>query len=146
MALLHDKKNCIGCAACQQACQDYHGLPTGVKLMAITEREMLGRGNPVVFYEMKTCRQCVQSACAAACPAQAIWRGEDGVVRVRMELCRGCGACAEACPAGAVVLVYDASGSRALKCMECVGRSGGPVCVAACPLSCIRIAAGEKVL
>lgn len=146
MALLHDKKQCIGCAACQQACQDYHGLPAGVKLMAIVERERLDRGQPVVSYEMKTCRQCVHPACAAACPAGAIWRDEQGVVRVRRELCRGCGACAAACPMGAVVLAPDLSGLRAVKCTECAERSGGPVCREACPMGCIRIAAGEKVL
>lgn len=135
MRILHKSELCIGCRACQQACQDYHDLPAGKALMEIVERETFAGGALRVRYGMDTCRQCQKPECLPACPFGAIGRDDGGVVVIDRARCTGCGACVRACPLHHIVL----SGRKAMKCMECSERVGEtPVCQAACPLDCIR--------
>ncbi len=139
MSIQHQTAFCIGCRACQQACQDYHDLPAGKLLMEITERESFCGGTLRVVYEMDVCRQCGRPACLNACPHGAISRSGQGVVLISEAACTGCGACARACPFHKIVTVERAGKQQALKCQECVERPGGrSICQEACPLSCIE--------
>jgi len=49
-------------------------------------------------YLPQTCNHCMQPACVPACPTQAIYKRDDGIVLIDQEKCTGCGACTEACP------------------------------------------------
>jgi len=71
-------------------------------LAALTpaEREALLALEGLVFFHLpRTCNHCLNPACAAACPSGAIYkRGEDGVVLIDRETCRGWRMCVPACP------------------------------------------------
>ena len=61
--------------------------------------QLLGVERLVFFHLPRTCNHCLNPACVAACPSGAIYkRGEDGVVLLDQEKCRGWRMCVSACP------------------------------------------------
>ena len=98
------------------------------------------------------CRLC-SLCCVAACPTEASYITEEGVVLIDYDKCIGCGACVGACPYGARTLVSDqpfAFGDDPLPCEEQQAELGNivekctfcaqyvkegelPACVRACP-------------
>mgnify|MGYP004647690131 CR=1 FL=1 len=52
MRIIHHKENCIGCKACQQACQDLHNLSPKTKIMEIIEKESGKADTLAVEYQM----------------------------------------------------------------------------------------------
>lgn len=138
MRLIHDPTYCIGCRACQVACQDGGHLPAGAMRMEIREQERERNGTLSVTYRLFTCLQCSEPYCAAACLQKALWR-EDGIVHVHTDRCVGCGRCEKVCPSGMIHTVSTDGGIRAVKCELCTGQTGDALCVRACPMGCIGI-------
>ena len=78
--------------------------------------------------------QCVDAPCLKACPTESISRGEDGIVRINTDTCRGHGDCEDACPYGAIYV--DPVRNVADKCNFCAHRLEAgmlPACVETCP-------------
>ncbi|WP_335999205.1 4Fe-4S dicluster domain-containing protein [Halorientalis halophila] len=50
------------------------------------------------FYLPRLCNHCKNPACLAACPRQAVYKRDDGVVLIDQERCRGYRRCVKACP------------------------------------------------
>ena len=140
-----DVAKCNGCYGCQIVCKDEHcgndwrpyAAPqpeTGQFWMRIDEKT---RGQvPVVkvSYTPVLCAHCADAPCAAACPAGAYVRRDDGLLLIDPDACTGCGACVEACPQGAVYLNADLG--IAQKCTGCAHLLDNgwdvPRCVDAC--------------
>lgn len=146
MRIIHHKENCIGCKACQQACQDVHHFPPKMKIMEIVEKNSGKEDALKVEYQMHICRQCIRAACIAECMEGAISRSAEGVVVIDEALCIGCGRCEEVCPEHAIRLRRTNRGKKATKCDVCItynkqneGAMGIPACVNACPLNCILV-------
>jgi molybdopterin-containing oxidoreductase family iron-sulfur binding subunit len=53
---------------------------------------------PGKFYLPVQCMQCENPPCVKACPVEATWREEDGIVVIDYDWCIGCRYCATACP------------------------------------------------
>lgn len=138
MRLIHDPTYCIGCRACQVACQDGGHLPAGTMRMEIREQECGRNGALAVTYRLFTCLQCSEPHCAAACPKEALWQ-EDGIVHVHVNRCVGCGRCEKACPTNMIHIVKADGSVRAVKCELCTGQAQGALCARACPMDCIVI-------
>jgi nitrate reductase beta subunit len=99
------------------------------------ERErMLEIERLVFFYLPRMCNHCLNAACVAACPSGAIYkRGEDGIVLVSQEKCRGWRMCVSACPYKKVY--YNWATGKSEKCILCYPRleSGeAPACFHTC--------------
>ncbi|SMO54620.1 respiratory nitrate reductase beta subunit [Saccharicrinis carchari] len=88
----------------------------------------------VMFYVPRICNHCLNPACVAACPSGAIYkRGEDGIVLVNQEVCRGWRMCVTACPYKKVYFNWHTGKSE--KCILCYPRietDQAPACMHSC--------------
>jgi nitrate reductase beta subunit len=88
----------------------------------------------VFFYLPRICNHCVNPACVAACPSGAIYkRGEDGIVLINQEKCRGWRMCVTACPYKKSY--YNWSTGKSEKCILCFPRletGQAPACFHSC--------------
>lgn len=148
--VLADPTKCVGCRRCELACTEFNDGKAAPSMARIkVARNMnfgprgafLGRegqgtwGNGLVMQDV--CRQCVEAACAAACPVQAIGTKPPANARVVDETkCVGCRTCVSACPFR--MMAFDDEIGRATKCTLCDGK---PKCVDACPAAALRYVA-----
>jgi len=143
-----DPSKCTQCHGCEIACKAWRELSYGVQYRRVLN---LWQGEyPAVKNASLSlaCLHCVEPACAAACPEDAISkRKTDGLVVVDETLCNGCGLCADACAFGVPQI---AENGIMQKCDFCSGRQLGDVslpCVDTCPgeaLSYIEVSQEDK--
>ncbi len=98
-------------------------------------RAQLGELERLVFnYLPRICNHCLNPACAAACPSEAIYkRAEDGVVLVNENKCRAWRMCVAACPYKKVY--YNWATGKSEKCILCFPRletGQAPACAHSC--------------
>jgi nitrate reductase beta subunit len=88
----------------------------------------------VMAYLPRTCNHCVNPACVASCPSGAMYkRGEDGVVLVNQDKCRGWRACVVGCPYKKTYFNWQTGKSE--KCILCYPRieaGQAPACFHSC--------------
>jgi nitrate reductase beta subunit len=99
------------------------------------EREMMFRLERMVyFYIPRICNHCLNACCVAGCPSGAIYkRGEDGIVLINQEICRGWRYCITACPYKKVF--YNWATGKSEKCILCFPRletGQAPACFHSC--------------
>jgi formate dehydrogenase iron-sulfur subunit len=160
-----DTSTCIGCKACEVACQEWNDLPivptqqSGTyqtipsldasywNLIKFQEQDLSG-GGLAWLMRKDQCMHCFDPGCLQACPAPgAIVQYENGIVDVNADLCIGCGLCATGCPFD-VPRFHPTTGKMA-KCTLCVDRvtvSLEPACVKACPTGCLQFGTKKDML
>ncbi len=88
----------------------------------------------VYFYLPRICNHCSNPACVASCPSGALYkRGEDGVVVLNQDRCRGWRMCVSSCPYKKTY--FNWSTGKSEKCILCYPRleSGqAPACFHSC--------------
>jgi nitrate reductase / nitrite oxidoreductase, beta subunit len=86
-------------------------------------------------YLPRICNHCLNPSCVASCPSRALYkRGEDGVVLVDQNVCRGWRFCTSACPYKKVYFNWQSG--KAEKCIFCYPRvETGQI--NACAQSCV---------
>jgi formate dehydrogenase iron-sulfur subunit len=151
-----DTTTCIGCKACEVACQEWNDLQTIHTQQVGTYQTMPSLDanfwNLIKFKEEEhggglswlmrkdQCMHCADPGCLAACPAPgAIVQYENGIVDVNSEACIGCGLCATGCPFD--VPRFSARTGKMAKCTLCIDRTTvglEPACVKACPTGCLQ--------
>lgn len=154
VAKLVDVSVCIGCKACEVACQEWNGLPplaaggVGVtgsyqtapdldwNLWQLIQFNEISQGSQLTWTMTKyQCMHCADPGCLAVCPAPgAIVQHANGIVDIKQEHCIGCRYCMTGCPFD--VPRISPSTGKAYKCSLCVDRVDGgkrPACVQACP-------------
>ncbi len=101
---------------------------------ANTRRELFAVERLVFFYFPRICNHCLNPACVASCPSAALYkRGEDGIVLVDQNRCRGWRACVAACPYKK--MFYNWSTGKSEKCILCFPRletGQAPACFHSC--------------
>jgi formate dehydrogenase iron-sulfur subunit len=156
-----DTSICIGCKACEVACQEWNDLPVAKTEQVGTYQTMptmqANYWNLIQFREVTTeqtglewllrkdqCMHCDDPGCLAACPAPgAIVQYQNGIVDVDPERCIGCKLCETGCPFD--VPRYTAGNDKMAKCTLCVDRVQvglEPACIKACPTGCLQF--GDK--
>ena len=159
-----DTSTCIGCKACEVACQEWNDLPpiethqfgsyqTMPKLHAdfwnlirFFEREV--DGSTAWLMRKDNCLHCEDPGCLAACPAPgAIVQYENGIVDVNPDACIGCGYCETGCPFD-VPKIHEKT-AKMSKCTLCTDRVTvglEPACVKACPTGCLHFGTKDDMV
>ncbi|MFT3914526.1 MAG: nitrate reductase subunit beta [Anaeromyxobacteraceae bacterium] len=108
--------------------------PNLAKVSAEERAELQSIERMVFFYLPRICNHCLNAACVAACPSGAITkRGEDGIVLVNQERCRGWRMCISACPYKKIY--FNWSTGKSEKCILCYPRleaGEAPACFHTC--------------
>ncbi len=113
----------------------YAAQDPGLARLTAEEREQLFAVERLVFFYLpRICNHCLNAACVAGCPSGAIYkRGEDGIVLVSQDKCRGWRMCVSACPYKKVY--YNWSTGKSEKCILCYPRleaGEAPACFHTC--------------
>ena len=112
---LIDTSTCIGCKACEVACQEWNDLPStktvqdgsyqtlptmnAVFWNLIKFNEVEVDGNFAWLMRKDQCMHCGDPGCLKACPAPgAIVQYSNGIVDVNPDQCIGCRLCETGCP------------------------------------------------
>lgn len=156
VAKLVDTSTCIGCKACEAACQEWNdnGFEVGTfqgsyQTLADLDHRFW---NLIKFNEVESangelswnmakyqCMHCIDAGCMTACPAPgAIFRHDNGIVDFDHDKCIGCGYCITGCPFDIPKL--SPVTQKVYKCTLCSDRTAAglePACIKACPTSCL---------
>jgi anaerobic carbon-monoxide dehydrogenase iron sulfur subunit len=122
-----DVDRCVGCQSCMFACARRLGNG-GLEGSCIHVHSAGGMRKGFVVV---VCRACPDPSCDRVCPTDALVRRTGGGVRVKNDLCIGCGNCVEACPFGAVF--WDDTQNKPIICIHC------GYCVGYCPYDVLVI-------
>lgn len=159
-----DTTTCIGCKACEVACQEWNDLPLVHTQQVgtyqtipsldpdfwnlIKFREEQHEGGLAWLMRKDQCMHCADPGCLKACPAPgAIVQYENGIVDVNPDACIGCGLCATGCPFD--VPRFSTKTGKMSKCTLCVDRVATgiePACVKACPTGCLQFGTKDDML
>jgi formate dehydrogenase beta subunit len=160
-----DTSTCIGCKACEVACQEWNDLPPETTVQFGTYQTMPDMTpnfwNLIRFNEMEVqggslhwlmrkdqCMHCEDPGCLKACPAPgAIVQYNNGIVDFQQENCIGCGYCITGCPFNVPKL--SKTTNKVYKCTLCTDRVAvglQPACIKACPTSCLQFGTKEDML
>jgi anaerobic dimethyl sulfoxide reductase subunit B len=134
-----DLDRCVGCHACEVACQAHMAVDPGLRPRRVAEIWAGSYPDLVARTVSYACMHCAEPDCVDSCPTGAIVkRAQDGIVVIDAGACIACLACGDACSYGAIE--FDRAGI-AVKCDLCVDRLDAgrlPVCVDTCPTEALR--------
>jgi len=154
---LVDTTTCIGCKACEIACQEWNDLPFATTSFDNTYQTMphteWNFWNLIKFSEQPKpdggfmwlmrkdqCMHCADPGCLKACPSDgAIVQYTNGIVDFQQDHCIGCGYCITGCPFD--IPKFNPATKKVYKCTLCSDRvSSGlePACIKACPTGCLH--------
>jgi Fe-S-cluster-containing dehydrogenase component len=126
--ILIDLIKCRDCRECTVKCSySFHPVNNGMKII----REM------AAF--RFTCRHCEDSPCILVCPAEALEKNNEGIIKRSNNFCVGCKSCVVACPFG--TLMNDFFDYKTSSCDYCYtsNRLNGLECVNTCEHKAISI-------
>jgi Fe-S-cluster-containing dehydrogenase component len=121
-----DRRRCIGCLACRQACARLRGEFSA----AISAIDVKTAGGFSGDFVINICRACDEPACMEACRFDALAKRRDGGVVFHKDKCEKCGACSTACSVSAIRM--DDEGYP-IVCTHC------GYCTKYCPHKCIAL-------
>jgi formate dehydrogenase iron-sulfur subunit len=164
VAKLIDVTKCIGCKACQSACQEWNDLREEIginegsyqnphdltanswTLMRFAETE--ANGTLEWLIRKDGCMHCADPGCLKACPSPgAIVQYANGIVDFHEEHCIGCGYCIAGCPFDVPRL--SKKDSKVYKCTLCSDRVAvglEPACIKACPTQALVFGSKEDMI
>ncbi|MBK7874239.1 MAG: nitrate reductase subunit beta [Planctomycetes bacterium] len=108
-----------------------------INLESLTDEERAGLfeiERISMMYLPRICNHCANPSCVASCPSGALYkRGEDGIVLIDQDKCRGWRACVSACPYKKIY--YNWKTGKSEKCILCFPRletGQAPACFHSC--------------
>ena len=154
VGLLYDATVCIGCKACVAACAEANDTPPDTRGDALHQapsdlndrtRNIIKLYKPedgsAFSFVKRQCMHCLDPACAAGCPFQALHKDpESGVVNWSAEECIGCRYCTITCPYHIPRFQWVGFNPRVTKCELCSHRLAKglkPGCTSVCPTGAV---------
>lgn len=129
--MIIDLNKCVGCRACELACNQRNNLPDGKSYIHV---HLMGDEGNRWFLPVQ-CQHCQNAPCEHVCPTAATYHHKSGVVLINEKTCVGCKYCAVACPYDA--RTFDEETGLVDKCWLCLDwvlGDGLPACVQSCVL------------
>jgi len=120
---------CTGCRLCEIACAWNNEGVTNTEMSRIKVYSYYPGIDIPMF-----CMKCSDVPCVASCPAEALYRNENGCIIVEYDKCTGCGICVDNCRA--CVISLHPSRNTPLICHHCEGTE--PECVKVCPTNALE--------
>ena len=157
LAVLVDTTLCVGCRACEQACNEInpdlpivpndffsddsvfeHRRRMNASAFTVVNRYQPDKKDAPVYVKFQ-CMHCLYPACVSACLVGAMTRDAGGAVVYDEKKCIGCRYCMAACPFQVPAYEYAAALTpRVRKCTFCFKtrliQGETPACVSACPM------------
>lgn len=149
IAMLHDVEKCTACRACMVACKQWKNLPAEQTPFngEFQSHESLSPDTLILIKMIERmendefnwdfikfqCLHCGDPACVKACPEEALYKKDNGIVAFDADKCVGCSYCVSYCPFG--VPVIDTEKNLSTKCNLCVDRVEEGM-VPSCALTC----------
>jgi len=114
---------------------DYARNDPNLKNLSPEEQEAMFQLEKMAFFYLpRICNHCLNPGCVASCPSGALYkRGEDGIVLVNQDVCRGWRMCVTACPYKKTY--YNWHTGKSEKCILCFPRIEAglaPACMHSC--------------
>jgi len=137
-----DPSRCIGCQSCVKACEecDTHRGHSMINFDFVDRAETIATAAYV-------CWHCEDPTCAQVCPADAIKKGEDGIVMSALKpRCIACNNCVLACPFGIPKIIPEYE--QMMKCDMCYDRTSvgkKPMCATVCPSQALAYLRPEEI-
>ncbi len=142
--LVFDLERCMGCCTCMVACKVENQMEegSGIKVETIggPHRDTPAGEFPALnmYFLPQPCMHCDDPPCLAACPVDALYQREGGIVMVNEDECNGCEDCLKVCPYNALFL--DPGKNKLEKCTLCahrIDRGEAPFCAICCEAEAI---------
>ena len=154
LGLLYDASLCIGCKACEAACNEANNTPADTRgdglhqapsdLNDVTRNIIKlykPEDNSLSSFVKRQCMHCFDPACAAGCPFQALHKDkQDGIVLWDGDKCIGCRYCTITCPYSVPRFQWRGLDPVVTKCELCSHRlvkGLKPGCTSVCPVGAV---------
>lgn len=151
--LLIDTTKCIGCRACEEACNSHNKLPepkvsfssesvfekvrdTSEGAYLVVNRYADEKAADKQSFVRKQCMHCTQPSCASACLCKAMVKTPEGPTVYHEDRCMGCRYCMISCPFDIPKFEYNDPTPFVKKCIGCpdlVSKGEPTACAQACP-------------
>ncbi len=132
--MIVDLGKCNGCDACVIACKARNKTAPDHFLTRIIPMETGTYPRTKTTFVPVHCNQCEDAPCVAACPEDATFKLENGVVFTDWSRCTGRGDCVPACPYNARLLDprFENKSDKCDFCLDRLQRGLLPSCVESC--------------
>lgn len=154
VGLLYDASLCIGCKACEAACNEANGTPPDISAdglhqsppdLNVSTRNIIklykGEEGSQSSFVKRQCMHCIDPACAAGCPFEALYKDEvTGAVRWEGSKCIGCRYCTITCPYSVPRFQWMGVNPVVTKCELCshrLAKGEKPGCTSVCPTGAV---------
>lgn len=133
-AMIIDPKKCVGCYACQVACQFQNELPPENSFIHFEDREKGTYPNVNYLIVPLQCQHCEKAPCVPVCPTTASYKDQsNGLTQVDKNRCMGCRRCVQACPYGARTYLSKPGVVQGCNlCVSLIAEGQQPACVSTC--------------